>query len=109
IHWALDSPADENYRKIMKAENSVPGLISVIFDKDLRHYYDLLPVCKGPSFGTEFTLAMPYIYMAHYDMLKRKDGRTGLKKLGLDPELLRISVGAGNAEEIIKTFEASGI
>lgn len=109
IHWALSSPASENYRKIMKTENSVPGLVSVVFDKDLRYYYDRLPVSKGPSFGTEFTLAMPYIYMAHYDMLKSEEGKTGLRKLGLDPELLRISVGAGDADEIIAAFEESGI
>ncbi|MCU7522907.1 MAG: PLP-dependent transferase [Ignavibacteria bacterium] len=105
VHWALEESTECNYRKIMKNGGAVPGLISVIFDKDLQHYYDRLPLAKGPSFGTEFTLAMPYIYMAHYDMLKTPRGRARLNNLGIDRQLLRISVGLEPSDELIRVFE----
>ncbi|MGE5352745.1 MAG: PLP-dependent transferase [Acidobacteriota bacterium] len=105
VHWALEESTEGNYRKIMKKNSAVPGLISVIFDRDLQYYYDRMPLAKGPSFGTEFTLAMPYIYMAHYDMLKTPRGRARLKNLGIDRQLLRISVGLEPVDELIRVFE----
>lgn len=94
----------ENFSKIKK-ENVVPGLLSVVFDKDLAYYYDKLQLAKGPSLGTEFTLAMPYVYLAHYDYLKSESGLNKLQELGINPNLLRISVGAEPIEDIIKAFE----
>ncbi|MDP4175785.1 MAG: aminotransferase class I/II-fold pyridoxal phosphate-dependent enzyme [Bacteroidota bacterium] len=106
IHWALGEPSGDNYRKVMRSGSSVPGLISVIFDKELKYYYDRLPLAKGPSFGTEFTLAMPYIYMAHYDLLQTSEGKEKLKGLKIDPELLRISVGLEPIDQIIRIFDS---
>jgi cystathionine gamma-synthase len=93
----------ENFSKIQK-ENRVPGLLSVVFDKDLFFYYDKLQLAKG--LGTEFTLAMPYVYLAHYEYLKSESGLNKLQKLGINPNLLRISVGTESIESIIKTFES---
>jgi cystathionine gamma-synthase len=95
----------DNYTKIKKHDEAFPGLISIIFDKDLSHYYDKLLLAKGPSLGTEFTIAMPYVYLAHYDCLKTTQGRTKLKNLGLNPELLRLSIGIEPIEDIIAVFE----
>lgn len=94
----------ENFTKIQKG-NIVPGLLSVVFDKDLVHYYDKLQLAKGPSLGTEFTLAMPYVYLAHYEYLKSESGLRKLKDLGVNPNLLRISVGTEPIEKIIKAFQ----
>jgi len=93
------------FSKIRKSADAIPGLITVEFDKDLRTYYDHLMLPKGPSFGTEFTIAMPYVYLAHYDDLQTEDGRTRLKVLGINPELLRISVGTESVNDIIAVFE----
>jgi cystathionine gamma-synthase len=95
----------DNYLKIKKHDHALPGLISIIFDQDLSHYYDKLLLAKGPSLGTEFTIAMPYVYLAHYECLKTENGRTKLKNLGLNPELLRLSIGIEPIEEIIAAFE----
>ena len=43
----------------------------------------------------------PFMYLAHYDWVSREAGRSELKKLGLDPELVRISVGTEPIEAII--------
>lgn len=95
----------ENYSKIQIGKN-VPGLLSVVFDKDLAFYYDKLQVAKGPSLGTEFTLAMPYVYLAHYEYLKSAEGLNQLSELGINPNLLRISVGTEPIEAIIKAFQS---
>ena len=104
IKSVFHEASSENFSKIQNG-NNVPGLLSVVFDKDLAFYYDKLQVAKGPSLGTEFTLAMPYVYLAHYEYLKSEMGLHVLKKLGINPNLLRISVGTEPIENIIKAFQ----
>ncbi|MFK7001672.1 PLP-dependent transferase [Flavobacterium oreochromis] len=93
----------ENYKKIA-VSNRIPGLISIVVDKKLSDYYDFLEIPKGPSLGTEFTLVMPYVYLAHYDLLKTEEGMDYLLVNGLEPELLRISVGLEIIEDILVKF-----
>ncbi|MDI9309062.1 MAG: PLP-dependent transferase [Limnohabitans sp.] len=83
----------------------IPGLISVVFHGKLSDYYDKLQLAKGPSLGTEFTLAMPYVYLAHYDLIQTEEGRKYLNENGIETELLRISVGLEPIEEIISIFD----
>ena len=105
--FSVLSPASiGNFNKIKKHDAALPGLISIVFDKKLECYYDKLPLSKGPSLGTEFTLAMPYVYLAHYDLLKTDEGRKELERLGVHPELLRISVGIEPIDELIEVFKA---
>jgi cystathionine gamma-synthase len=86
-------------------ENSLCGIISITFKKDFQKVYDNLNFPKGPSLGTEFTLLMPYTYLAHYDLIVSKEGKEFLEKINLPINLLRISVGIENIEEIKKEFE----
>ena len=104
IKSVFHEASSENFSKIQNG-NNVPGLLSVVFDKDLAFYYDKLQVAKGPSLGTEFTLAMPYVYLAHYEYLKSESGLNKLSELGINPNLLRISVGTEPIENIIKAFQ----
>jgi len=105
IYSALNPAYLDNFLAVRKNVTALPGLISVLFDKKLHHYYDQLRLPKGPSFGTEFTLAMPYVYLAHFDLLHTPEGRSYLEGIGLKSELLRISVGTEPIEEIIRVFE----
>jgi len=105
IYSALNPEFIDNFLKVRKNETALPGLISILFDKKLHYYYDQMRFPKGPSFGTEFTLAMPYVYLAHFDLLKTPEGRKYLESIGLKPELLRISVGTEPIDEIIRVFE----
>ena len=86
-------------------ENSLCGIISITFKKDFQKVYDNLNFPKGPSLGTEFTLLMPYTYLAHYDLIVSKEGKEFLEKINLPINLLRISVGVENIDEIINEFE----
>jgi cystathionine gamma-synthase len=105
IYSALNPEYLDNFLAVRKNDFALPGLISIIFDKKLHHYYDHLRFPKGPSFGTEFTLAMPYVYLAHFDLLQTTEGRLYLESIGLKSELLRVSIGTEPIEEIIKVFE----
>jgi cystathionine gamma-synthase len=105
IFYCLNPKYASNYKKLMIDENSYTGIISVTFKKDFREVYDKLNFAKGPSLGTEFTLLMPYTYLAHYDLIISKEGNKFLEKIGLPINLLRISVGVENIEDIINEFE----
>lgn len=105
IYSALNPEYLDNFLQVRKNDFALPGLISIIFDKKLHHYYDHLRFPKGPSFGTEFTLAMPYVYLAHFDLLQTLEGRQYLENIGLKSELLRVSVGIEPIDEIIRVFE----
>ena len=105
VYSAHSSSSYANFCKIRQSEQSMPGVVSVVFDKPLSHYYDRLMLPKGPSLGNCFTLAMAYFYMAHWDVLKKDGGRQELLKLGLNPDLLRISIGMEPIDEIVGVFE----
>ena len=109
VYSVLHTRSYENFLKIRKHPHALPGLISVVFEKELACYYDKLNLPKGPSLGTEFTLAMPYVYLAYYDMVRTREGREELMRKGLHPELLRISIGTEPSEEIIRVLKAAGI
>ena len=89
----------------MRDDNSLTGIISVTFNREFKEVYDKLNFAKGPSLGTEFTLLMPYTYLAHWDLIQSKEGNEFLDKIGLPIDLLRISVGVEPIEEIINEFD----
>ena len=96
---------DENYKSLMIDENSFCGIVSIYIEKDFEKIYNSLNFAKGPSFGTEFTLLMPYTYLAHYDLITREDGKEFLNKIKLPINLIRISVGIEDINEIKKEFK----
>jgi cystathionine gamma-synthase len=77
------------------------GMISVVFPtrEQAATFYDHLNVMKGPSLGTEYTLACPYTLLAHYDELDWAES------VGVSPHLIRISIGAENYAELEDVFE----
>jgi len=105
IFYCLSPKYASNYQKLMINKDSYTGIISLTFKKNFKEVYDKLNFAKGPSLGTEFTLLMPYTYLAHYDLVTSKKGQEFLKEIGLPINLLRISVGVEDINEIIKEFE----
>lgn len=100
IHSALEGVGAANYQKLLRPTGSPTGIVSLEFDRPLAEVYDRLELAKGPSFGMEFTLVCPYLFMAHYDLVSTKRGREQLRRQGLNPELLRISVGLEDPTQI---------
>lgn len=101
----LDKDNFENYKNLMIDENSICGIVSIYIKNDFEKIYNALNFAKGPSLGTEFTLLMPYTYLAHYDLINSENGKEFLKKIELPINLIRISVGTEDIEEIKKEFE----
>jgi cystathionine gamma-synthase len=109
VFSVLNPAVFSNFQKIRKHSDALPGLVSFVLKSDFAACYNSLHLPKGPSLGTNFTLAMPYVYLAHYESTKTPEGREKLAGMGLSAELLRISVGIEPVEDIIAVLKAAGI
>jgi cystathionine gamma-synthase len=109
VWWARQSATRHNFLKVARTPQSVGCMISFTLKGPLEKFYDRVRLPKGPSFGLQTTLLSPYIYLAHYDLVKSEAGRAELTAHGLSPDLLRLSVGTEPVEDIIATLaEALG-
>lgn len=104
-HWAYSSGNAERYCKIEKNAGSPGSMITIDLVKPLVEFYNRCRISKGPSFGMDLTLMSPFMYMAHYDLVSEKSGQKDLKSYGINPDLIRISVGTEPIEQIIEAFE----
>lgn len=79
------------------------GLFSLTFTSDAasKAFFDALPCHKGPSLGTNFTLACPYTILAHYTELD------WAVQYGVESGLVRISVGMEEAATLLRSFEVA--
>lgn len=84
-----DGESRPNYEARRLPNGGYGGLLSCTL-KTKAHaiaFYDALDTAKGPSLGTNFTLTSPYVILAHYNELD------WAASFGVDPNLIRISVG----------------
>ena len=102
VHWAYQQPAAYNYRWLQHRANGPGGIISFVLKGDLAHFYDRCNFVKSPSFGARFTMLCPFLYLAHYDLVRDEAGRRTLSEQGLHPDLLRLSIGLEPASAIIE-------
>jgi cystathionine gamma-synthase len=61
-------PTAPLYKCLMRKDGGYGDVLSIIFHDPTRaeYFYNVLDVCKGSSFGTNFTLAIPYVQLANY-------------------------------------------
>jgi len=103
VYWAYQSDNRKAFEK--QAGPDRPGCVaSFEINGSFETFYDQLEMLKSPSFGTHFSICCPYTYLAHYSLLKTKDGRKQLERAKLTPNLLRLSVGTENPEQIMETI-----
>lgn len=107
VRTADTGPTAAAFRAVRRPGAGAGALITVELRADLREVYDRLAVVKGPSFGLRFTLAAPFLWLAHFEQVTTEAGRAELRAAGLDPDLLRVSVGAEPLEEIWAAFAAA--
>jgi cystathionine gamma-synthase len=107
VRTALTTSTARHYQAMLRPGAGPGSLITLELNADLRTVYDRLQVVKGPSFGLEFTLATPFLWLAHFSEVTTPEGREGLRRAGLDPDLLRVSVGLEPIEEIWAAFESA--
>jgi len=79
----------EAYAALQTPHGGFGGLLSITLnnEKKAAAVYDALKLTKGPSLGTEFTLACPYTLLAHYDELEWAD------RHDVSSNLIRFSIG----------------
>ncbi|KAF7796380.1 hypothetical protein EIP86_007557 [Pleurotus ostreatoroseus] len=82
-------------------EGGYGGLFSLVFaSAPAAHaFFDALPFYKGPSLGTNFTLACPYAVLAHYGEL------AWAQACGVDPGIVRVSVGMEERGVLLGGFD----
>lgn len=91
----------EAYHAIRKTGGGYGGLFSLVLKDSTRApaVYNALEVDKGPSLGTNFTLACPYTLLAHYQELDFA------RSSGVAADLIRVSVGLETTDELIRRFQ----
>lgn len=89
-----------NYDAIKYPNGGYGGLFSIVFrdPSQAQVFFDSILVSKGPSLGTNFTLASPYTIVAHFAELDFAE------KCGVDRNLIRVSVGLEDVDELLECF-----
>lgn len=93
----------ENYLSCKLPEGGYGGLFSLTFTSTAasRAFFDNMPFQKGPSLGTNFTLACPYTILAHYFELG------WAAEYGVEEGLVRISVGMEERQGLLEGFKVA--
>lgn len=90
------------YRVALRSDGGGGGLMSILL-KDAADtaplFYDALRVSKGPSLGTNYTLACPYMLLAHYQELDWAE------QCGASRYLIRLSIGLEDPDDLIERLE----
>ncbi|CAO3599954.1 unnamed protein product [Absidia cylindrospora] len=91
----------ENYLAVKNADGGYGGLFSMMLrgEKQAAQFYDNLKCAKGPSLGTNFTLASPYTILAHYTELD------WASQFGVERHLIRVSVGLEDRDQLLILFK----
>ncbi|MBJ7256857.1 MAG: PLP-dependent transferase [Akkermansiaceae bacterium] len=99
--WHPSLTHTAHYDAVMRRGGGYGGLLSFVLKNPKKNpkVYDTLRLCKGPSFGTPFTLVCPYTLLAHYHELEWAEG------CGVSTNLLRVSCGLEPLETILAAFE----
>ena len=90
-----------HYQQVHRPGGGFGGLCSIILRDAAAcapRFYDALRVNKGPSLGTNFTLACPYTLLAHYGELEQ------VESVGVSRFLVRVSVGLEPLDDLIARF-----
>jgi cystathionine gamma-synthase len=97
VYYPKYSPSRPNYDACRNPNGGYGGLLSVTFQhlEQAILFFDALQVHKGPSLGTNFTLACPYTVLAHYAEMD------WTAQWGVEPDLVRLSVGLEDTQELI--------
>lgn len=87
----------------MRKNGGYGNVLSIIFHHahTAEHFYNILNVCKGSSFGTNFTLAIPYVQLANYW------NREKVPKYGVPQHIIRLSVGLEDIDHLLEVISTA--
>lgn len=99
--WHPKEEGGAGYEFIRRPQGGYGCLVSFLL-KDAAEgsprVYDALRICKGPSLGTNFSLACPYTLLAHYDELDWTES------CGVPRHLIRVSAGLEGTADLLGRF-----
>ncbi len=107
VFWPLAKGQARNYQRVSRRPSAPGSLITIELNGPLARFYDAVDLVKGPSFGTRFTLLCPFMWLAHYDLVTNEVGRAYLRSSGVDPDLIRFSIGTEDPDAIISRIGAA--
>ena len=89
VNYPTMVPTAALYEQYRRPKGGYGSLISLVFkDPDSAViFYNAVDLCKGPSFGANFTLVLPYSQLAHAFELDWAESQ------GIAKHIIRISVG----------------
>ncbi|GMF89834.1 unnamed protein product [Aspergillus oryzae] len=95
-------PSRQFYDQVRRKNGGYGYLLSIVFHKPetAMRFYDVLDLCKGPSVGTNFSLAIPYSLLAHF-----REQDWAESEGGIDRHMVRISVGLEREEDLIARIQ----
>ncbi|GMG12840.1 unnamed protein product [Aspergillus oryzae] len=93
------APTSALYKSVMRKDGGYGNVLSIVFHdpRTAEHCYNVFNVCKGSSFGANFTLAIPYVRLANYW------NQDKVVKHGVPRHIIRISVGLEDTRQIVET------
>jgi cystathionine gamma-synthase len=92
-------PHYEALRKPTGGHGAVLSFLPRHAGKTTPGIFEKLRVNRGISLGTSYTLACPYVQLAHYHELD------WARSCGIDPYLLRVAVGSEPVTDLIARFD----
>ncbi len=98
-------PTAAAYARAARGPARPGSLITFSLKGDLARFYDRVELPKGPSFGLGFTLLAPFLWLSHFEQVTSERGRAELRSAGLDPDLVRLSVGAEDPEILERALD----
>ncbi|KAK6201674.1 cystathionine gamma-synthase [Scheffersomyces amazonensis] len=103
VYYPYISNSRKYYEEIKTPNGGYGGLMSFLFHNPSHavSFFNAVNLHKGPSLGTNFTLACPYAILAHYQELDE------VAKWEVDRNLIRISIGLENQEELLQILQSS--
>lgn len=103
VYYPSISDTKHYYDAIKTPTGGYGGLISFIFKEpeDAICFFNAVNLHKGPSLGTNFTLACPYAILAHYQELDE------IAKWDIDRNLIRISIGLELESDLLGVLNKS--
>lgn len=105
VHHPLGEESRAAFEATLRPGGGPGGVFSFTLKAGFTTFYDALRLPKGPSFGVRFSLLCPFLYLAHYSLVSRPEGRAYLRSQGLEPDLIRFSTGRENPDTICGLLE----
>lgn len=103
VYYPSISESKKYYDQIKNEDGGYGGLVSFLFNSPEQaiKFFNAVNLHKGPSLGTNFTLACPYAILAHYQELDE------ISQWGVDRNLIRMSIGLEDPDVLLDVLQKS--